>query len=174
MGAYLHRWDSTYSILQIPLDLEIRSASTPKHYFLHFPYFQPPKVFCGLPNYIHPAPPLWCHLAPHVDKYHKIFTTYLTLSIMTLPAIITKHTERMDQDGPQVEDRVFIPYPGMPTSCSSLLNIIFPIPCSLFLLVCFNFLSCMWDVNIFTLHFCCTKKIYLTYLLIYLFSTDRC
>jgi hypothetical protein len=42
MGAFLHRWESTYSLLQIPLDLEIRSASTPKHYFLHFPLLSTP------------------------------------------------------------------------------------------------------------------------------------
>ncbi len=43
------------SILQIPLDLEMRSASTKKYYFLHFPYLQLPKVF-ALPslNYTRP------------------------------------------------------------------------------------------------------------------------
>jgi hypothetical protein len=58
------KWKS--SILHIPLDLEIRSASTPKYYFLHFSYFQPPKVF-GVLSPTTPSPSEWCHFAPHED-----------------------------------------------------------------------------------------------------------
>jgi hypothetical protein len=143
---------SKYSILHNPLDLKIRSASSPKYYFWHFPYLKPPKVF-GVPSPATLCPsvvvPLGSPCRLISQNFHNL--QYLTLSVKsvkTLPAIITRHTERTDQDGPQVEERVFIPYPGMPTSCSTPLNIIFPIPCSLFLLVCLHFLSCMWDVNI--------------------------
>ncbi len=156
--------------VHIPLDLEIRSARTPKYYFLHFPYFQPPKVF-GVHSLTTPDPsdvvPLGSPCRLISQNFHNLFNVnYNDPSRYNNQA----HLENRRRWAPGGRQGLYpLSWYAHPLQAAHRLYYIFdPVfPLSVF----FHFLSCtyMGFEHYLPCILRCMKKIYIT-VLTYLFT----